>query len=56
MYKLFIQYGDGSQLNKTFQEKELREVLTKGVKGYIKWATVTTPSGCEKDVTRTLRK
>ena len=32
MYKLFIQYGDGSQLNKTFQEKELREVFSKGVK------------------------
>ncbi len=56
MYKLFIQYENGKKLNKQFEESELRTVLKKGVKGVIKWATVTTPSGTTRDVTRILRK
>lgn len=56
MYKLFIQYGNGTQLNKSLEESELRDIFAKGVKGYIKWAYVTTPSGVRKEVTNRLRK
>lgn len=56
MYKLFIKYDDNTELNKDFTETGLRNVLKKGVKGVFKWATVTTPSGVTKDVSRILRK
>ena len=54
MYKLFIQFADGSTVNNTFTEVGLRTVLKLKVKSRVKWATVTTPSGCDKDVTRLL--
>lgn len=56
MYKLFIQYEGTKQLNKECTEPELRDILKKGVKGLIRWAKVTTPSGVTKDITRILRK
>jgi len=55
MYNLFIQYADGSRLSKDFEESDLRLLFKKGIKGVIRWATVTTPSGVHKDVTKIIR-
>jgi len=54
MYKLFIQFADGTQSTKTLSEIALRAVLKVKVKTRVRWATVTTPSGCDKDVTSIL--
>lgn len=54
MYKLFIQFADGSTVDNKFTEDKLRSVLKMKVKSRVKWATVTTPSGCDKDVTKLL--
>lgn len=54
MYKLFIQFEDGTQFSNMFTELGLRAVLKLKVKTRVKWATVTTPSSTTKDVTRFL--
>lgn len=54
MYKLFIQYRDGKVTNTNLSENDLRIILKKKSKKPIKWATVTTPGGTSKDVTKIL--
>ena len=56
MYKLFIRFSSGTETTKDYTEFELRKLFDKGVKGTISWATVTTPSGTTKDVTKYLIK
>jgi hypothetical protein len=56
MYKLFIRFSSGTETEKSYTETELRGLFDKGVKGTISWATVTTPSGTSKDVTKYLVK
>lgn len=56
MYKLFIKFSTGTELENDFTETELRSLFEKGVKGTISWAKVTTPSGTTKDVTKYLVK
>lgn len=55
MYSLFVQFQDGSKFDNKLNEKQLRGILTKGLRGSVSWAKVTTPSGCTKDVTLKLQ-
>ena len=56
MYKLFIKYRDNKETDTSISESQLRVILKKGSKKPVKWATVTTPSGTHKDVTRILNR
>jgi len=55
MYKLFVQFQDGSKFDNKLNEKQLRGILKNGLRGPVSYATVFTPSGVSKDVTRTLQ-
>ena len=56
MYKLYIKYRDNKETNTPLSEKQLRVILKKGSKKSVSWATVTTPSGTTRDVTKYLNK
>jgi len=56
MYHLFIKYRDNSETDRDLPENVLRDLLLKGTKKPIKWATVTTPSGTKRDVTKIMEK
>ena len=56
MYKLFIKYYAGKDTDTDVTEKNLRVILKKGSKRPVRWATVTTPNGTTKDVTKILMK
>jgi len=55
MYKLAVQFQDGSTMGSVLKEKQLKSVFKSGLRGVIKWATVTTPSGVTRDVTSKLQ-
>jgi hypothetical protein len=56
MYKLFVQFQDGSKFDNTnVPETVVRGILKNGFKGVISYATVTTPSGVTRDVTSKLQ-
>ena len=52
MYKLTIIFKSGKKIKNTYTEKELRDVLKQKFKKPISYATVLTPSGVVKDVTK----
>ena len=52
MYKLTIVFKNGKKIKNTYSEKELRVVFKKKFKQSIRYATVLTPSGVVKDVTK----
>ena len=56
MYTLYIKYHDNKESNGNFSEPQLRVLLKKGSKKLVKWATVTTPSGTTRDVTKHMNK
>ncbi len=56
MYKLFIKYHSGKDTDTQLSEKQLRVILKKGSKKPVRWATVTTPGGTTRDVTKHMNK
>ena len=55
MYKLFVQFQDGSKFSNKLNEKQLRAVFSNGLRGPISYGKVTTPSGVTRDVTSKLQ-
>ena len=55
MYRLKVSFQDGSTFDSSMNERQLTSILHYGLKGIVKWATVITPSGVSKDVTRNLQ-
>ncbi len=56
MYKLIVVFQNNTKLEEMYNESELREKLSNGVRGIVKWANVITPSGCTKSVTELISK
>ena len=52
MYNLTVVFKNGKTIKKAYTEKELRVVFKKKFKQKVRYATVLTPSGVVKDVTK----